>query len=382
MFAKRIRRLKSSLVREILEVAQNSDIISFAGGLPAQEVMPDFNSAGIPTDLKQYGTSEGEHPLRVEVAKYVTNLGRACSPEQVLITSGSQQGIDLVSKLFVDEGTRIILEAPTYLAAIQVFDLFGADFCEVQLDSEGLNLSRLMECLEGNRFSFCYLIPTFQNPSGRCYSASRRKEVAELLESYGVTLIEDDPYRELKYSKGANQPIVSNFRNNSWVYLGSFSKTGIPGLRIGYLVASPDLYAPLYKLKQATDLHTNRFGQHWASNYLGSPEFSTKINQLQQYYREKRDVMESALTKYLGDVAFWQKPEGGLFFWVQLNQQIDMRNLLKRSLDSGVAFMPGEPFYAIPVEKSGAMRLNFSHSTPRQILKGVEELSKVIKDVL
>ncbi|PCI29255.1 MAG: GntR family transcriptional regulator [SAR324 cluster bacterium] len=379
MFAKRIERLSSSLVREILEIAQNPEIISFAGGLPAKEAMPEFDLRDIPEQLRQYGVSEGEEFLRVEIAEYVTRQGRPCSADQILITSGSQQAIDLVSKLFLDEGSKVLLESPTYLAAIQSFRLFGAEFQDLTLSPTGIDPEQLRQCLLRDQYSFAYLIPSFQNPAGTCYSSECRQEVAALLEEFKVPLIEDDPYRELVYEKVDRKPIVSELQNNEWVYMGSFSKTGIPGFRIGYLVASPQLYTPLFRLKQATDLHSNRIGQYWAANFLSGEGFEKHLEKLRQYYKVKRDVMHDSLNRHFRGIAAWDLPLGGLFFWVRLKADIDTMPLLQQALERKVAFMPGTPFFANPMKRCNMMRLNFSHATTEQIEQGISILAEVVK---
>jgi 2-aminoadipate transaminase len=378
MFSQRIDRLSSSLIREILEVAQRPEVISFAGGLPASDALPTLNLGGVPAELRQYGTTEGEPRLRRLVAEQISALGRSCAPEQVLITSGSQQGIDLISKLFIDPGAPVALEAPSYLAALQSFRLFGADFKTLALSPAGIDPDELARVIETHHPRFTYLIPTFQNPSGYCYPPEVRRGVAAVLDRHGVPLVEDEPYRELVYEPIERTPIAAHLERAPWIYLGTFSKTGIPGLRIGYLACSQDLYPLVVRLKQAADLHTNRVGQWWVAEFLESPDYASHLGELREFYRARRDAMAAALDRHFTGVADWELPPGGLFFWVRLKSTCDTRLLLVKALERNVAFMPGEPFFASGVERSGMMRLNFSHASPERIDQGLATLAELI----
>lgn len=382
MFAKRIDRLTSSLIREILALTQKPEVISFAGGLPAREAMPPLDMTGLPAAMSQYGPSEGEPELREQIARYLDGVGVCCKPEQILITSGSQQGLDLVSKLFVDKGTPVGVEAPSYLAALQSFRLFGADFLELGLTADGIDPEQLRKLIKQHKPALVYLIPSFQNPSGVCYSESVRAAVAELLVETGTPLLEDEPYRELVYDPVDRTPISARLGDSTWMMMGTFSKTGIPGLRVGYLVASENVFPYLVRLKQCTDLHTNRIGQWWNAQYLASPAFEQQLQQLRDFYRVRRDAMQDALEHHLGDLAQWNMPKGGLFFWLRLNQDCDTRALLVKALERNVAFMPGEPFFAYPPNRGSYMRLNFSHATPEQAERGLSILAEVIREHL
>ncbi len=379
MFSERIQRLTGSLIREILALTQKEGVISFAGGLPAMEAMPALDMAHVPQGLRQYGTTEGEPALRARIAAELTALGRACSPEQVLITAGSQQGIDLVSKLFVDPGTPVVVEAPSYLAALQSFRLFGASFTTLPLSPQGIDATALRLAIAKQRPAFVYLIPTFQNPSGYCYSAATRAAVAKVLDDEGIPLIEDEPYRELRYEPVESTPISAQLKRAPWVYLGSLSKTAMPGLRIGYLAASSELYPLLVRIKQSTDLHTNRPSQWWAEQFLGNPDYPAHLERLRERYRVQRDAMAAALNRHFFDIAEWEVPSGGLFFWVLLKEQLETRLLLKRALERNVAFMPGEPFFADHDQPMGRLRLNFSHADGPAIERGVAILAEVIR---
>jgi len=379
MRSKRIDRLSGSLIREILQVTQRPEVISFAGGLPAAEIMPAMNFAEMPGDLRQYGPSEGEPRLRELIAQQLCNIGRTCAPDQVLVTAGSQQGIDLISKLFIDEGTVVALESPTYLAALQSFRLFGAEFLDLHLSADGVDPETLRTTFAKKRPAFVYLIPNFQNPSGACYSEKKRRKIAAILDEYDIPLVEDDPYRELMYDPVDRTPISAFLKRAPWLYLGSFSKTTCPGLRIGYLACSQKLFPFLARLKQASDLHSNRPGQWWLVDFISSGKYERHIEGLRPYYRNRRDLMHAALTQEFSEIAEWETSSGGLFFWVKLKQKCDTRLLLKPALARNVAFMPGEPFFANAVGQSGALRLNFSHSTPERIEQGVSILSSVVR---
>ncbi|ROL67051.1 GntR family transcriptional regulator [Pseudomonas protegens] len=378
-FSERVSRLKSSLIREILAAAQRPEVMSFAGGLPAEVMLPKVQWQDMPSSMGQYGMSEGEPQLREALAGEARKLGVPCEASQVLVVSGSQQTLDLAAKLYIDKGTQILLEAPTYLAALQIFQLFGADCLTVPLEADGPDLAQMRARLEQHRPAFVYLIPTFQNPSAVRYSEAKREAVAALLDEFGVTLIEDEPYRELTFDSGSATPIVSRLKKASWIYTGTVSKTLLPGLRVGYLIASPDLFPHLLRLKQSADLHTNRVGQWQAMQWIGSDQFRQHLGELRSFYRLRRDAFEVALQSHFADLADWQVPQGGLFFWLSLKQPLDTRTLLKSALEQDVTFMPGEPFFSEPERNHGHLRLNFSHIDPARLDEGLKRLATVIR---
>ncbi|MBV4459484.1 PLP-dependent aminotransferase family protein [Pseudomonas sp. COR58] len=378
-FSERVSRLKSSLIREILAAAQRPQVMSFAGGLPAEAMLPNVDWSDMPVTLGQYGMSEGEPALREMLAAEARALGLPCSASQVLVVSGSQQTLDLAAKLYIDKGTQILLEAPTYLAALQIFQLFGADCLTVPLEADGPDLGQLRQRLERHRPAFIYLIPTFQNPSAVRYSEAKREAVAALLDEFGVTLIEDEPYRELTFDGGSARPIAGRLKKSSWIYTGTVSKTLLPGLRVGYLIASPDLFPHLLKLKQSADLHTNRIGQWQALQWIGSERYQAHLTQLRSFYRQRRDAFQSALERHFSDLADWNVPQGGLFFWLTLKRPLDTRTLLDAALADDVAFMPGEPFFPEPDRNPGHLRLNFSHIDPDRLEEGIRRLAVVVR---
>ncbi|RMM23449.1 Aminotransferase, s I and II [Pseudomonas syringae pv. pisi] len=378
-FSERVSRLKSSLIREILAAAQRPEVMSFAGGLPAEAMLPKVEWADMPVALGQYGMSEGEPALREALAADARALGIDCDARQVMVVSGSQQTLDLAAKLYIDKGTEILLEAPTYLAALQIFQLFGADCITVPLQAEGPDLLAMRQRLEQHTPAFAYLIPTFQNPSAVRYSQASRDAVAALLDEFGVTLIEDEPYRELSFDGSSARPIVSGLKTASWIYTGTVSKTLLPGLRVGYLIASPDLFPHLLRLKQSADLHTNRLGQWQALQWIGTEHYREHLVTLCEFYRGRRDAFESALQTHFSDLATWNSPQGGLFFWLTLKQPLDTRTLLDTALAHDVAFMPGEPFFADPDANHGHLRLNFSHIDPARLDEGIKRLASVVR---
>ncbi|MDT3720978.1 PLP-dependent aminotransferase family protein [Pseudomonas oryzihabitans] len=378
-FSERVTRLKSSLIRDILAAAQRSEVMSFAGGLPAERCLPTVDWSAMPAGLGQYGMSEGEPALREAIAVQARAYGLDCTAEQVLVTTGSQQALDLIAKLYLDVDTPVLLEGPTYLAALQSFQFFGADCLSVSLTPEGLDLAALRDCLAARRPAFAYLIPTFQNPSGVRYSPANRAAVAALLDEFGVTLVEDEPYRELCYDGEPAQPLCARLQRSAWIYTGSLSKTLLPGLRVGYLIASPELLKPLRALKQAADLHTCRVSQWQVLQWLGTERYRRHLDEVRDFYRERRDSFAVALSRHFRDIADWQVPQGGLFFWLRLKTPIDTRTLLDQALAEHVAFMPGEPFFADPEQHRGFLRLNFSHVVPERLDTGLARLATVIR---
>jgi 2-aminoadipate transaminase len=373
-FSRRVDNLVASPIREILSVIDRPGMISFAGGLPAAETFPELDAGAVPRAWLQYGPSEGEPVLRQRIADDLAAIGLPCAPEQVLVLSGSQQGIDLAAKLFVDEGTPVAVEAPTYLAALQVFRYFGAGF--VALDPDRLKARRP----DARPPALAYAIPTFQNPTGRCYAAAERDALAGACDAAGVTLFEDDPYRDLAYDACERTPVCARLERASWIYQGSFSKSLAPGLRLGFLAASPDLVTPLVRLKQAADLHSSRISQWLVLRHLTDPGRERRMAGLVATYRAKRDAFAAQLDRHLGALATWKVPPGGLFFWLTLERPLDTRALLPRAIERGVAFMPGEPFFPGEAPAGGTLRLNFSHATAAEADAGLRILAGLLRE--
>ncbi len=372
-FSTRVNDLHASPIREILSVIDRPGMISFAGGLPSVDSFPQFSLQDMPVDTLQYGPSEGEWALREQIEQEMVMQGLPCKPEQVLVLSGSQQGIDLVAKLFIDTGTPVAVESPTYLAALQVFRFFGARF--VPYDAQAADAQPWLR----EKPAFAYVIPTFQNPTGRCLSGAERDTLARACDEANVPLFEDDPYRDLVYDACDRSPLCARLRKAPWIYQGSFSKSLAPGLRLGYLVASLEFLPYLTRLKQAADLHSNRMSQWLVLQQLRDPSRHERLRGLAQTYRQRRDAFDAALKRHLGPLASWQMPVGGLFFWLTLNQKLDTRLLLAEAIEAGVAFMPGEPFMPIETQGTGQLRLNFSHASEAQAEIGLATLAALIR---
>ncbi len=365
MFSDRIDGLRPSPIRAILSVIDRPGMVSFAGGLPATQTLPRW-SGTFPPETLQYGPSEGEPSLRAVVSGQLRRLGIDAPPERVMILSGSQQGIDLVAKLFIDPGTLTAVEFPTYLAALQVFRFAGARFVDVHAE-------------EAREARLAYVIPTFSNPTGSCATGAERDALARMCLDTGITLFEDDPYRELAYGPCDRRPIAARMAGGSWVYQGSFSKTFAPGLRLGFLAASDDLFAPLVLLKQAADLHSSRLSQIIVHDAVTASGWTARLDELVTFYRTRRDSFEEILGHHFSNLARWSTPSGGLFYWLRLHDEVDTRTMLDEAIARGVAFMPGEEFY--PNEPDlGTMRLNFSHADDSEADRGLRVLAGLIRE--
>ncbi|WP_438466110.1 PLP-dependent aminotransferase family protein [Marinomonas sp. PE14-40] len=374
------QQMESSLVRELLHYSQQPDILSFAGGLPDEAYMPAFPNMESVADSRQYGPSEGEAVLREQVVATVAERGIQAGFDQTLITNGSQQGLDIVSRLILDSESMILTEQPTYLAAIQVFKLQGAQIQDVAADDEGMSVSVMRELIDKHQPKAVYLIPNFQNPAGHCYSLKRRQEIAALLDEKGILLIEDDPYRDLCFENVDRTPISSMLKTAPWIYMGSYSKVLWPGLRTGYLVSCADIAPYLVKLKQATDLHTNRLGQNLIASYLATGEFPAHLEKLQKVYKAKRDTMMLALDKYLGDLVQFEKPAGGMFVWLTLPEGVSSKKVLADALEQKVLILPGTPFYPNNSDAYDSnIRLSFARVPEDKLDHSIALLADVIK---
>lgn len=372
-FSARLTALQASPIRQILAVANRPHMISFAGGLPARECFPSFDLK-VPPAVLQYGPTEGDDALRERLCEDLVQLGLPVTTDQIVILSGSQQGIDLVAKLFIDAGTCVASESPTYLAALQVFRFFGARFAPfTPADVENGNPFR-------ERPAFAYVIPTFQNPTGYCYSDAERKALSRACDRETIPVFEDDPYRDLAYDPCDRRPVCAYLQKSPWIYQGSFSKTLAPGLRLGFLAASQMLVPHLVRLKQAADLHSNRLSQWLVLDALKHPDREARLAAIVEMYRRKRDTFDRVLHEYFSDLAHWEKPRGGLFFWLQLKVPIDTRLLLDSTLAHGVAFMPGEPFYvSSSPQPTATLRLAFTHASEPEALSGLKILSAQLR---
>ena len=385
-FSRRIDAAESSAVREILKVTEKPEIISFAGGLPAPEFFPKAQMAEafsrvISEDGEkalQYSTTEGHAPLREWIAARMQAKGIRAVADNILITSGSQQGLDLLAKVLVNAGDKVLVERPTYLAAFQTFSLFEANFVTVASDDEGMDIDDAERKLrEHPDIKLIYLVANFQNPSGTTLGFERRQGLMALASQYGVRILEDDPYGELRYRGETIAPIKSLDEEGLVIYLSTFSKTITPGLRVAWLVAEPKIYAKLSIAKQATDLHTNTVSQFAVHRYLTEYDADAQITKLRGVYGDRCRVMLEALAKYFPTGVRWTKPEGGMFLWVELPPHFNTTTMLPDAINAQVAFVPGAPFFANE-RPQNFMRLNFSNQTPERIELGIQKLAEVV----
>jgi len=398
-YAQRTKGMKSSAIRELLKITQRPEVISFAGGLPAPDVFPAarFQEAcatvlqKYPEQALQYGATEGFEPLREMIARHTERYGVKAQVENVLITSGSQQALDLIGKLLINSGDRVLVEAPTYLGALQAFNIYGAEYLSVPSDDDGLRTDLLEGPLRSGP-KFMYVLPNFQNPGGTTLAEGRRHELVLMADRYGVPIVEDDPYGQLRF-EGEHLPSLvaldrENLRRDSGysignvIYLSTFSKTLAPGLRLGWIVAPPDVIAKMIQLKQGMDLHTSTFTQAVAYEVAKDGFLDEHVKLIRKVYGERRDVMLAALKEHFPSGTTWTYPKGGLFLWVTLPAGMSCQKLFEAALKENVAFVPGDPFYApngASEEGSLHFRLNFSNAKPEQIREGIRRLAVAVK---
>ena len=384
------------MIRELLKLTQRPEVISFAGGLPAPDVFPvarfeqacqrvlDHHGA----QALQYSTTEGYLPLRETIAQNLQRYGILATPENVLLTSGSQQALDLIAKLLINRGDRVLVEAPTYLGALQAFNIFGPDYVTVPVDDDGLRTDLLEDALRAGP-KFMYILPNFQNPSGVTLSLQRREELVYLSDKYGIPIVEDDPYGQLRYEGQHLPPLVVLDRENlrrdeaytlgNVIYLSTFSKTLAPGLRLGWIVAPQEVISKLVQLKQGADLHTSTFVQMVAYEVARDNFLDEHVKTIRQVYGERRDIMLAALKEFFPEEVTWTAPHGGLFLWVTMPDGANCNQLLREAIKQDVAFVPGDCFYPKEGEGLRNLRLNFSNATPEQIREGIRRLSVAVK---
>ena len=395
-YAQRTQRMGSSVIRELLKYTEKPDIISFAGGLPAPNVFPVEEFAAACERVLheqgaaalQYSTTEGYLPLREMIARHSANYGIKITPENVLITSGSQQALDLLGKIFIDPGDRILVESPTYLGAIQAWKTYGAEFITVPMDNDGMNTDYLEEALLAGP-KFIYVLPNFQNPTGVTLSLERRHRLFELADQYGVPIVEDDPYGQLRF-EGEHLPSIvvldSQFRDDNTpcyrgnvIYLSTFSKTLAPGIRLGWVIAPPEVIRKLVEAKQGSDLHTATFNQMVAYEVSRGGFLDRHIHLIRKVYGERRDLMFAAMDRFFPPGVDWTHPQGGLFLWGTMPTYIDAGDLLTACLERKVAFVPGEPFHPDGGGKN-TMRINFSNATHGEIQEGISRIGSTIDE--
>lgn len=389
-FAGRMQGMSGNVIREILKLTQETDVISFAGGLPSPESFPadalrriaGETFSGDLSALLQYSTSEGYPPLREFIAGWVKRTSIQAGADDVLILTGSQQGIDLASKALLDPGDVVLVEEPTYLAALQIFQLYQAKVVSVPGDASGMDMEALDRAIAEHRPKLIYVIPTFRNPSGETWSSERREQLARRAGETGVYVIEDDPYGALRY-EGDHLPSVKAFDTaGKVIYLGSFSKIVSPGLRLGFAIAGRNVLRNMVIGKQATDVHSSNLSQQLVYAFAVSGGLEPHLEHVTKIYKEKRDVMLQAIERSFPKGASWTRPEGGLFIWVRLAGGISTEKLLPVAVkEERVAFIPGTPFF---VDGSGAntMRLNFSNASIANIQDGIARLGRVLERTL
>ncbi|WP_295995725.1 PLP-dependent aminotransferase family protein [Rugamonas sp.] len=381
-FAERADQLQSSFIREILKITQQPEIISFAGGLPSPATFP-VEEMKIAFDkvltesgkvALQYGPTDGYLPLRQWIADSLSTDGGKIVPEQVLMTSGSQQALDLLGKVLIDEGSRVLVETPSYLGALQAFSVYRPKFVSVDTDDHGLVPDSLDAVAEGARL--LYALPNFQNPTGRTLSAERRVQLVEKCARLGLPLIEDDPYGSLSY-QGAPLPKMVAMNPDGVIYMGSFSKVLTPGIRLGYVVAPLPLVRRLELAKQAADLHTSQLTQMVVHQVIKDGFLDRHIPEIRALYGDQCQCMLAAMDQHFPAGVEWTRPEGGMFIWVTLPKHIDAMKLLDEAIAHKVAFVPGSPFYANAPE-TNTLRLSFVTVSPERIRTGIAILGKLI----
>lgn len=393
-YAQRTQRMASSAIRELLKVTEKPDVISFAGGLPAPDVFPVEEVAEAcqrvlrdqGAQALQYSATEGYLPLREMIARHTERFGMGISPDHVLITASSQQALDLLGKLFINPGDHILVESPTYMGALQAWNAYGAEYVTVPMDEDGMITDHLEEALRAGP-KFIYVLPNFQNPSGSTLSLERRQRLIELADRYGVPIIEDDPYGQLRY-EGEHLPSVvvldSQFRDDCHVsyrgnviYTSTFSKILAPGLRLGWVIAPPNVIRKLVTAKQGVDLHTSTFTQMVAYETARGGFIDRHIPLIKKVYGQRRDVMLAAMDRYFPPQVDWTHPKGGLFLWGMLPEYLDAAEVLEVAVEEKVAFVPGRAFHPHG-DGQNTMRINFSYSAPEQIEEGIYRLGKVL----
>ncbi len=387
--AKRAARMNPSIIREILKLTEQSDVLSMAGGLPSADSFPvaalkaacDRVLTENPREALQYAASEGFAPLREWVAARVASLGVQATADQVLITTGSQQGLDLVGKILCDAGAPVAVETPTYLGALQAFAPYEPIFASLASDEQGVlpeAIAQLPHDAPGTRFA--YLLPNYQNPTGRVMSAERRQAVVAAARAASVPIVEDNPYGDLWYDVPPS-PALSSLWPEGSVYLGSFSKVLTPGFRLGYVIAPKALYPKLLQAKQAADLHTPGFNQRVVYEVVKNGFLDSHVPTIRALYKANRDAMAAALRQHLPPGCEWLEPQGGMFFWIRLPEGLDAMALLPLAVEAGIAFVPGAAFYAEAPDPR-TLRLSFVTLNPAQIAEGVEILGRVLREAL
>jgi 2-aminoadipate transaminase len=395
-YANRMKQMGSSVIRELLKLTEQPDIISFAGGLPAPEVFPikEFQAAcnyvleNQGPQALQYSITEGYRPLREMLAERTARFASvSVTPENILITSGSQQALDFIGRIFINPGDHIVVENPTYLGALQAWNAYGAQYITVPSDENGMVTDELEKALRVGP-KFIYVLPNFQNPSGTTLSLERRQQLVELADRYGVPIVEDDPYGQLRF-EGESLPSVvsldSEYRGDDGcytgnvIYLSTFSKLLAPGIRLAWVIAPEQVIHKLVQTKQAADLNTSAFNQMTAYEVGKDGFLDEHVKHIRAVYKERRDVMLEMMEEMFPREVHWTHPQGGMFLWGILPEELDAAKVLKLAVQRKVAFVPGDSFHSNGGGKN-TMRLNFSYSNPENIREGITRLGAVLKE--
>lgn len=387
IFADRIIDVPKSFIREMLKITADPTIISFAGGLPKKDLFPVqeltdateqvFEIYG--RDIFQYSNSEGYQALREYIANNYLKKGLKVAAKNILITNGSQQGLDLLGKVLLNDGDGVIIEEPGYLGAIQAFSLYKPHFSPVPVSEEGMDLEKLQAVLSEREHKLLYAVPNFQNPSGITYSSKNREGVADLIREKDVFIVEDDPYGEIRFS-GTAKPSFKKYLPEQTILLGSFSKIVVPGFRIGWIVAPDTIYDKLLIAKQASDLHTCHFTQYIIYQYLQKNSIAAHLEKVTETYGEQCQCMMESIDAYFPRNVKYTKPEGGMFLWVTLPEGMSAMDLFNHAVKEKVAFVPGDPFY-VNRKGSNTLRLNFSSVDNDTIRTGIQRLGKVMAEL-
>ena len=388
--ARRMANLKASEVREILKITSRPEVISFAGGLPAPELFPvnEIREASNSVlrlsgpEALQYSTTEGMLALRAWIANRMNSTsGTSLEPDNILVTHGSQQSLDLSGKVFLDEGDVVICESPTYLAAISAFRAYGCRFVEIETDEHGMDIESLEKALQTQeRVKLIYMIPDFQNPSGRSWSGERRKKLAALAAKYGVAVIEDNPYGELRFAGQPLPSVMSHDDKGCVLTTGTFSKILAPGLRIAWIAGDRELIRKYVLVKQGTDLQCSSFTQLTIAKYLELYDIDAHVAKIREVYGNRCRLMLAALKEELPEDVSYTYPEGGLFIWLTLPQEMQARELLVRCLDKNVAFVPGGAFFP-NTSRENTLRMNFSNMPEERIREGIRRFGQALREI-
>jgi len=387
-YAERTRAMTSSVIRDLLKFTQEPDVISFAGGMPAPELFPvrEFKEACAyildhdGASALQYGPTDGYPPLKAYLIEKMQKYGVPAEMENVFVTSGSQQALDLIGKVFIDPGDVVVTEEPTYLGAIQAWNPFGPRYVTVPSDDDGMRVDLLEDVLKQERAKFIYVLPNFHNPAGVTLSEERRYQLVAVAGTYGVPIIEDDPYGELRFEGEDIVPIITLHKENV-IYLSTFSKTLAPGIRLGWVTAPGQVVDLLLMAKQAADLHTSSFVQMVANDICQRGILNRHVKLIRDVYHQRRDVMLEALEEFFPEGVTWTHPHGGMFLWARLPEGIDTEELLPKALEQKVAFVPGSAFFPNGGVHN-TMRLNFSNASPQKIREGIQRLGRAIEQEL